>query len=845
MAYTGTAFFEIQSFMTTNKFQFRISTNDLAKWKLQDKFDVWYTEAGIGTDSTLSYKQIQTNCKKVENFDSEDYIITSATSSRYLYYILVPKGAVEKGEIELVNDFEDEFKKAFNNSSITTSGGTKVTDIYPTTANSIGFSFGTTAKQPCLCLKVSTYLSSRNVSQGRIATYKDYQFVLAVNSSSKEPDFTEKGAPPKGSVTVTNNLENCVSNVADGTVVEDGEQFSITLTANPNFKFLETDPPTVFYDTTYGGTTRTMLISEDGKTAVATTNSEGLNNLIPDGVLTVTAKAYAEEVETPSATVTAQLSNCTAQNIPDSVTQGALYEIAFTPSEGFEFKVAPYAKYVDGSGSEHIIEGEFTAESATLAFNISDLGNGSEILIVAGAVEAEVQDFSCAVLNDLKNAVCEPSLSEIKNGTDVSLKLSPESTLYSFQDFDLTYLEYVDGNGETQKVYGYYDNFHSYRTITVNGISLQRGSVVTIHAVAYAGEASFDYSQIRHCTAKPVYTAYDKEFSQTAHQQLFIADDGYFFNGTVSFELTNNDGTTFHLNATYDADRTTASIEIPSNMNSLKPNSKIVANAVAVRLEKQYEISTTFLPTERQIFELSQKRYYTLSQSQGDYISLEQIDLGQYILSLRKMFFDLPSDDVQSIILGFYNTDIVCATFDGIKHSVSCGVVEVQGLYGNSLDFTNAKIEIALPFVGVKELDASKVMNRQIALYYDVNVTAGECVARLVDDETKQTLYAFNGFCAYDIPYILEYSLGKSYQIPEGDLSVGNLALFHCIPTITIRENDVVDNELSFGDNTALFTPLDNLSGYNEVDNVRLDGVSCTADEAQMIREVLRGGVYL
>lgn len=803
-------------------------------WKVSDYFDVWGSADKGASLGTITYAQIPTYCKKLSfrSVQSTDYRLITSIGS-YSFFLLTPKGAVEKGSVELANNFKTECKKCFS-----PAGGAQ----WETGVAKGGWYFGSNSKQPMLCYVLADSASYRMIMPSQIATKAHYEEVT-LNQTATPPNF---GIVGNGSVTVENVLEHCTSSVADGTTYAEGDEVSITLTADFGYKFTESDTPTVYFDTVNGGTTRPMAISADGKTAYASTSSGvGLQNLAENGVMRITGKAYEVEVATPTAEVTAQITNCTAQSMPETITQGAEYEIAFLPAEGFVFSVAPYVQYLDGSGNTQTVTGTFTAENASLSFTIDDLGDGTTALIVAGAVEADPQKFSCAVNYELSNATCDPSPEEVENGSDFSIRLSPSDTLYSFEDFDKTYVEYTDGEGNVQKVYGFYDDFHSYRTVTINGISLQKGSEIKVHAKAYSGEASFDYSEIVHCTAQPVYEAYDADFMQTSHVQRFIADEGYFFNGTVSFELTNGSGSTFFLNATFDDDRTTASITIPAGMNQLKPKSKIVAHATAIRKEKEYQISTTFLPTDRQIYELSQERYYTLSQSQGDAISLEQIDLGQYILSLRKMFVDLPSDDVQSVILGFYNTDIVCSVFEGIKHTVACGTVFVNGLYENSLDYTNAKIEASLPFVGIKELEASKVMNRNISLFYDINVTAGECVARIVDADTQQTLYVFNGFCAYDIPYILEYSLGKSYQIPEGDLSVGNLALYHVTPSITVRENDVVENEDNFGDDTALFKTLGELNGYNEIDNVLLDGVSCTTREAEMIRSLLSSGVYL
>lgn len=615
----------------------------------------------------------------------------------------------------------------------------------------------------------------------------------------------------------------------------EGEEVDFVLTVAEGWRFTEA-PYFSYVDNQQITQQINGVLDEDGKYHI---NVSGIS--IYDGsTATIFAFVESKPAEVP---VVYNLVHSSCSPAPSTVQIGQDLSITVIADSGYKFdsNSKPELLYVK-DGISLALYGTFSESSVTFAISPFQCDLDSEVTINAVAVASGNEDFSCPISYETQNVILSSQPSEIQNGGDLSITISTvDIDKYYFDESDRCYVEYTNSDGESVIVYAVAESTPYSRYLLVENISLKPDTEVKVYAKAYGVYATFDYSGIRNCTANPIYDVYDESFAETSHIQTFTANDGYLFNGEVSITGVTILGGTVRLVAQISTDRKSAQVTIPERLN-LKRNSVLTANATAIIEEQQFKLSTIFVPTEEQVYQISKKRYY--GYTNNDPTTLEQIDLGQYILSMRKMFVDVPIDAEQNIMLGFFNTGIVAKAFYGISFDVDCGVVEVVGLYQNSLDFTETTIEACLPFVGLKTLSASVVMNRRLRLVYTVNVSQGECVAKLYDEDAGILLYAFDGVCAYDIPYILEYSLGKQYQIPKGELSASNMALFHCEPSLTIRERDIVEGEEFFGDETAIFTMLDNLTGFNVVDEVELNSVVCLDDERKLLREVLAKGVY-
>lgn len=239
-------------------------------------------------------------------------------------------------------------------------------------------------------------------------------------------------------------------------------------------------------------------------------------------------------------------------------------------------------------------------------------------------------------------------------------------------------------------------------------------------------------------------------------------------------------------NLTYDGDTRTYSIEVPSvpdwalgirvlieTINTIDPTEAIGINSSDGPIGGGGTYDDTSdpvpLPDIPAGISASDSGFVTLFKP-----SISQIkDLGNYLWShltdfienLQKMFTNpmdyfialniMPVNPAvganQSIYIGNWITDISMPPIANQFYEFYCGVVTVREYFGTFLDYApNTKARIMLPFIGDRDLDVNEIMNRDLHLWYRIDLLSGSCVAILtVQDDVY---YQWSGNCAVGIP---------------------------------------------------------------------------------------------
>lgn len=192
------------------------------------------------------------------------------------------------------------------------------------------------------------------------------------------------------------------------------------------------------------------------------------------------------------------------------------------------------------------------------------------------------------------------------------------------------------------------------------------------------------------------------------------------------------------------------------------------------------------------------------------------------------------------------------------------------------------KIQIYLPYIGLKELDPSVIMDNPLNVKYYVDLVTGMC--RCVLQSSKRNLYIFDGQIGQDIPITSSNRAQVEVGYITGGLQTitnvlsGNLfgALSSAISTastqyhsetsgvptpcnsrfdsqmayIIVDRPDVPSIPTSFehqnGRICNLTKTISSLSGYVEVDNtVDLSGIQCLESEREEILSLLSSGFYV
>lgn len=172
---------------------------------------------------------------------------------------------------------------------------------------------------------------------------------------------------------------------------------------------------------------------------------------------------------------------------------------------------------------------------------------------------------------------------------------------------------------------------------------------------------------------------------------------------------------------------------------------------------------TVFTPTDQDL-DFIKSWLFSVAESPGDIIPLLEglaNKLGnavgivhmpdEYIINFYELPIAIPSSDKSSkdFKLGFLSLGRNIAYTNKTLYTVDMGSIEIEELYGNSLDY-RAVVQIYLPYIGYKQLDARGVMGKTLNLKYNIDIFTGNCVAQIYVD--GNILYQFNGNMAYQLP---------------------------------------------------------------------------------------------
>ena len=288
----------------------------------------------------------------------------------------------------------------------------------------------------------------------------------------------------------------------------------------------------------------------------------------------------------------------------------------------------------------------------------------------------------------------------------------------------------------------------------------------------------------------------------------------------VTFDFTQNTEKTV---ATYTGifNKNISKITITGTTNKGEPIVKIENDLISI-----------LIPTDKELGELGRKRFYTIASSQ-----VQQYDLGIYITSYKKIFIDKTDINIlgkNSIVLGNVDTGVYSDITDNYIITKSLGEVYIPYINQNSTDFSN-RSEIFLPFIGLVDVEISKILNRNVSVEYTINIINGDCTVRIIADNV--TINTYDGNLGYQVPYIMNGNIWNG-SVTNG-YEFNPKILTNKKSFITIWYNDY--NKSYSGKNT--FENLNDLQGLIKIDNIDLSNIDLTVDEYNELKNILLDGV--
>lgn len=293
-------------------------------------------------------------------------------------------------------------------------------------------------------------------------------------------------------------------------------------------------------------------------------------------------------------------------------------------------------------------------------------------------------------------------------------------------------------------------------------------------------------------------------------------------------------------------------------------------------------------------------------QSLGDYLWSDLFSLDTF----KKLFSDpmqailglslvpvSPNTADSNVVIGNINTGISMPKVLRQFVTVDCGSITLPEYWGGYLDYSPyTKVEIYLPYIGVRPLDTDEVMGRTLRVVYNVDVLSGACVCFVQCDNTIR--YHYVGQCGASIPITANdwtrvvngaVSIATALGVGVATLGAGAAAggataasmagtgaLVGGIASQVLASKPRVEHSGSLagmggilgvqfpyiiiqrprqavpsGQNAFTGYPafikrtLGTVSGYTQVTGVHLTGLSCTDEEKNEIQAYLEAGVIL
>lgn len=131
------------------------------------------------------------------------------------------------------------------------------------------------------------------------------------------------------------------------------------------------------------------------------------------------------------------------------------------------------------------------------------------------------------------------------------------------------------------------------------------------------------------------------------------------------------------------------------------------------------------------------------------------------IISLHQLYVDPTTTNSGEIKLGYIPTGITTPIIEDRYQEITFNPLLVKRYFNDVRDY-ETKLSIYLPFIGIKELDITELLDRFIRVRYYVDVLTGDCLCTISKDkqyganydpnQKEAVLYMFNGNCSVPLP---------------------------------------------------------------------------------------------
>ena len=301
----------------------------------------------------------------------------------------------------------------------------------------------------------------------------------------------------------------------------------------------------------------------------------------------------------------------------------------------------------------------------------------------------------------------------------------------------------------------------------------------------------------------------------------------------IKANFKDDDGNPVEVNGTISEDKQTGSVTFDLTPNAVDLNIVANANVITPPTIKNYGAINVYIVTLDNLDEFAKKRFFTQTSETSTGTSYSEVNLGQYVNRIKRIFAAVPVGGDDVLKCGNYNTGIKVKYPDSDVIVLDFGNVELTGANGNNEDF-NAQVQMFIPCRGVVTID-SKYIGKAINLTIKVNVITGDSVALLSCDGVTFQIESFS------LSRDVLYRLGTDLNVVGGE-QWNEQILYGLEPYVLITENLTVDVPVN---NTQENVTINAVTGFAQFTNVNLNTANLLVDEYDEIISQLETGVYL
>lgn len=257
----------------------------------------------------------------------------------------------------------------------------------------------------------------------------------------------------------------------------------------------------------------------------------------------------------------------------------------------------------------------------------------------------------------------------------------------------------------------------------------------------------------------------------------------------------------------------------------------IVASASAdVSFLDNYGTINAYICSNDNIKAFAAKRFYTDTTS----TTAKDIDLGNYVHSVQRYYFDIATSAQDTIRCGNVNTGVVCRAPETDYITVDFGTVTVPLTNNNVVDYNNTEIRLFVPCVGFVDID-SNYINTPLHLYFVCNIITGTTTYFV---ESNGITIATGSATPYtNMVFMLSNSnnnvIGNSIQSND---TVGLQAY------ITVVTHTSTNGNYS---STQRAVTLAECTGYCKFSDIVLTALQCPETEQTELMQLLQSGIIL